>query len=93
MTPSDFDWDDANLDHIAEHDVEPWEVEEVFGDSDRQPAPAYSTPSERRRAIVGMGYGGRILYVVYTVRRGLIRVVTAREAEERFRRLYRRRRR
>lgn len=91
MTSSDFEWDDANLNHIAEHRVEPEEVEEAFYDRDRVPAPAYSTPAERRRAIVGSSHSGRILYVVYTLRRGLIRVVTAREAEERFRRRYRRR--
>ena len=30
-----FEWDDGNLDHIARHGVESWEVEEAFGDRHR----------------------------------------------------------
>lgn len=26
-----FDWDDANIAHIARHDVEPHETEEAYG--------------------------------------------------------------
>lgn len=90
MTPRRFQWDDANIEHIAEHTIEPEEAEQAFDDPERVPARAYQTPIERRRAIIGASETGRILYVVYTMREGMIRIVTAREAEERFRRQYRR---
>jgi uncharacterized DUF497 family protein len=48
-----FDWDEANIDHIADHDVAPFEVEEAFTDPDRIAAEAYNTPTERRRALTG----------------------------------------
>ena len=71
-----FDWDGDNIEHIARHGVTPKEVEEVFGDPDRVSASAHRVRGERRRAIVGMTASGRLLYVVYTVREGLIRPVT-----------------
>ena len=87
----EFEWDDANVDHIAAHDVEPEEAEEALDDPMRVALSAYNTPSERRRAIAGSTLDGRLLYVVYTPRRGRLRVVTARDASEAERRSYRRR--
>ncbi len=92
MTTPVFDWDDANVGHIAAHGVTPEEAEEAILDSRRIRAPATSTPSERRRAIIGMTDVGRVLLVVFTVRRGMLRVVTAYDADEQQRRQYRRRR-
>lgn len=91
MIPRRFQWDEANIEHIAEHGIEPEEAEQAFDDPDRVPARVYRTPTERRRTIIGASETGRILYVVYTMRQGMIRIVSAREAEERFRRQYRRR--
>ena len=31
-----FDWNEANIEHIAEHDVTPDEVEEVFSDEKKR---------------------------------------------------------
>ena len=49
----DFDWDEANIEHVVRHRVEPWEVEEAILDPDRTGASARKTLRERRFAIVG----------------------------------------
>lgn len=88
-----FDWDDDNIDHVTLHAVEPDEVEEAFEDPDRVVREAYNTPTERRRGIIGMTVDGRLLTVIYTIRREMIRVVSAWDAAERDVRRYDRRRR
>lgn len=84
----EFEWDDANLEHIALHGVEPEEVEEAFGDARRIGIDVYNTATERRRGLLGQTEDGRLLFVVYTGRAGAIRVVTARDASERHHRRY-----
>ncbi|BDP44423.1 hypothetical protein DAETH_43920 (plasmid) [Deinococcus aetherius] len=87
----DFEWDDANEGHIARHGVTPEEAEEAVLDPDRVPVEAYQSPGgERRRAVVGQTNEGRYLFVVFVVRAGLLRVVTARETIPSERRRYRR---
>ena len=83
-----FDWDDYNIDHIAEHGLEPEEVEEALHDPRRIGVPAYNVSHERRWAVLGATEDGRILFVVFTRRQGFIRVVTARGATDRERRWY-----
>ena len=86
-----FEWDDANVEHIAEHDIYPEEAEDVMTDARRVNMGAYNTPTEKRRAVVGKTSGGRYLFVAFTRRQGLFRVVTARDVKESEKRLYRRR--
>lgn len=87
----DFDWDEANLGHIARHGVEPWEAEEAIVDPDRVGASAHKTPGEQRFAVVGATGAGRMLFVVFTQRGERLRVVTARNADDGEKRRYRRR--
>ncbi len=86
-----FDWDEGNLDHIAAHGVEPDEAEDVFADPDRVGVGTYNTATERRAGLVGRTSDGRLLMVVFTTRRGAIRVVTALDATDSQQRSYRRR--
>lgn len=87
----DFDWDDANTEHIARHAVAPEEAEEAVTDPDRVGAPAYRAQNgERRQAITGKTEDGRLLTVILTRRDERFRVVTARDASESERRGYRR---
>lgn len=85
-----FDWDDANQEHIALHGIEPEDIDDAFADRHRKGANAYNVPGERRHAIVGSTEDGRLLYVVFTRRAGAIRVVTARDASAQERRRYER---
>jgi len=88
-----FEWDGDNIGHIGGHGVSIEEAEQALLDEGRVPSPAYQTSGERRSAVLGSTEEGRLLFVVYTFRRGLIRVVTARDATANEGRSYRRRRR
>ena len=93
MTP-EFDWDDDNVEHIARHGVSPEEAEQALADPDQVGQPASRGASgERRWSLLGETDAGRLLSVVFTRREGLTRVITARDADEGERRIYRRRRR
>ena len=81
-----FEWDDGNLDHIAEHGVESWEVEEAFADRQRIPYDAHSG----RDGYIGRTEDGRLLVLIFEHRGRHIRVVTARDASTREQRSYRR---
>jgi len=83
-----FDWDDANVEHIRRHRVEPGEAEEALLDPRRMAAPAYRWAGESRRAHLGATRRGRVLMVVITRRDTAVRVVTARDASPRERRRY-----
>ncbi len=89
-TTLEFEWDEANLKHIGRHRVTAEEVEEALTDPRRLGAPAYDVRGETRWALLGATETGRVLFVVYTRRRGKIRVVTARDATSKEKRRYRR---
>jgi len=71
-----FDWDDANIAHIAAHDVVPHEAEEAYDSN-----PIYLDYSmedgELRHREVGETLAGRILVIVSTMRGELVRIITA----------------
>ncbi|WP_324718131.1 BrnT family toxin [Carboxydochorda subterranea] len=87
----DFEGDDANVVHIARHDVTPAEAEEALLDPRRLGMQVYQLKGEPRWAAVGATETGRVLFVVYTKRGPKIRVITAQDAERDERRRYRRR--
>ncbi len=87
-----FEWDEGNEEHIVRHGVEAFEVEEALLDPGRFGVRAYDVPGESRRAMVGAADAGRILFVVYTMRGGKIRPITARDADDNDKRRYRARR-
>ena len=76
-----FDWDDGNTHKNWErHRVAPEEAEDVFF---REPLVIRSdlrhSKREKRYYALGQTGAGRRLYVVFTVRRKLIRVISARD--------------
>ena len=84
-----FDWDDANIQHIARHGVTPKEAEEALSDPDRIAEQTYSKDGELRASITGLTYDERLLTVIVTMRPGpQLRVVTARPADKRERHTY-----
>jgi uncharacterized DUF497 family protein len=84
-----FDWDSGNADHILAHGVSTEEAEEAYRDPARRPAPAYNTPTEHRRALLGATEQGHILYLVFSLRGSGVRIITARDADVGERRRYR----
>ncbi len=84
-----FDWDDANIAHIARHGITPAEAEEVLaGASIVQESGERG--GEERQVELGETARGRLLLVGWTWRRGKVRVVTAFPATRKLRELYRR---
>lgn len=81
-----YEWDERNEDHIAEHGVESWEVEQALEDRRRIPIPAHSG----RTGIAGRTGDGRLLAVFFERHGSVIRVVTARDASATELRSYRR---
>ncbi len=71
-----FDWDDANILHLAEHSVAPEEAEDVIL-GDPIDAGFEVVDGEARWSYVGETTEARILRVVATVRGERMRVVTA----------------
>lgn len=80
-----FDWDAGNVDkNWSLHRVAFWEAEEVFFNeplvvrSDR----AHSG-GESRHVALGRTDSGRLLFLSFTVRRSLIRIISARDMSRR----------
>lgn len=76
-----FEWDDGNTDkNLDKHHVTDGESEEVFfndplmvGDDSEH------SDDEPRGYVLGQTSAGRRLFVVFTIRRQLVRVISARE--------------
>jgi uncharacterized DUF497 family protein len=87
-----FEWDDANAHKNWErHHVTPEEAEDVFF---HEPLVVRSdvrhSENEKRYYTLGQTGAGRRLYVVFTVRRKLIRVISARNMNRNETETYRR---
>lgn len=78
-----FDWDDANIRHIAEHGVTPEEAEEVILGNTLEMDFERSITGENRWSYIGETSDGWVLQVVITMRRERVRVVTAFEPTKR----------
>jgi uncharacterized protein len=77
-----FDWDQANIEHIAGHHVTPEEVEQVFA-NDEADIDYDVIGGEERWTVVGETDKARVLLIVFTMRDDLVRTVTAYEASGR----------
>jgi uncharacterized protein len=81
----EFEWDKGNIEKsLKQHDVTDKEAEEVFFDENKQeyPDPTHSE-KEIRKVLVGKTKTGRLLFVVYTVRKNKIRIISARDLNKR----------
>ena len=79
----EFNWDMGNIDHIIErHDVYPEEAEQVFhnGAHVRREGEVYHA--------FGQTNGGRYLHLIFELRRGAVRVFSARDMNQAERRRY-----
>ena len=85
-----FDWNEANLTkHWEKHRVTPWECEQAFFNLPLVVAEdaAHSTV-EPRYYVRGKTDAGRRLFLVFTVRKRRIRVISARDMSAKERRTY-----
>lgn len=84
-----FNWDEENEDHIAEHGVTIFEVEEtiLFG------KPFYQRSREDKYIAYGLTEEGRYLFIVFVTKgSGRIRVISARDMTEKEKRYYKKKR-
>lgn len=88
MRDIQFEWDEWTITHIAQHDVEPDEVEEIF-----EHFHIIQKTRQGRRTAYGQTLDGRYLFVVFVYRDSRIYTITAREMTKQEKRFYRRRRR
>jgi uncharacterized DUF497 family protein len=78
---SGFEWDDGNQGkNLEKHGVSDGEAEEIFFD-DLLVAGTYEAHSELERRFFALGQTGaqRPLFVAFTIRENLIRVISTRE--------------
>lgn len=80
-----FKWDEDTIDHIANHNVTPDEVEEVAFEG----SPYICKGRGGRRYLYGKTIGGRYLFIVYVLAgMGIAQVITARDMDDKERRYY-----
>jgi uncharacterized protein len=79
-----FEWDDDNTSHIARHGITPEEAEQVLTGSPLA-MEGQLRSGEQRTLCAGRTAAGKAVAVVYTLRGGRIRVVTAFAANRRLR--------
>lgn len=87
MASAVFKWDDENVEHIAQHHVEPDEAETVFDNR-----PLILRTQGGKYVAYGQSDEGRYLLVVFVRKSGLVRVVTARDLNDYEKKRLRRRR-
>lgn len=78
----DFDWDEANIEHVAGHNLSPAEIEQIFNHDERD-IEYDIIGGEQRWTAIGETDAGRVIIVVFTLRSEKIRVVTAFDAGRR----------
>ncbi len=75
MKRAAFQWDQDNIAHIARHDVEPYEAEQVLDDD-----PLILRTRDKKYLAYGQADSGRYLLIVFVWKSSdLIRVITARD--------------
>jgi len=85
-----FDWDEANLGHIAKHEITQVEAEQVIlGDPlDIEMQVAEDSGGEERLQHLGETEKGRILQLITTWRNGKVRVISAWDAPKQLKLYY-----
>lgn len=86
-----FDWDADNVQkNVFKHDVTPLECEEVFFNEPLIVSQDVThSEHEPRGFVLGQTSAGRLLFVAFTVRRQLVRVISGRDMSAGERRRYR----
>lgn len=85
-----FEWDKGNLDKsYRKHGIPPNEAEEIFLDEDMLTLEDVEhSKQEKRFETIGKIIEGKILFLVFTIRRDKIRIISARAANQKERRKY-----
>ena len=75
----EFEWDKGNIGKNKKHNVEDKEAEEEFLDQKKKVSKAHlHSNGEERFRVVGKTKRGRLLLIVFTIRKSKIRIISAR---------------
>lgn len=87
---SRFEWDKGNIDKsFRKHGVSPEQSEEVFTDEYVVIVPdIVHSIKEDRLIAIGKSNEQRILFIIFTKRKGVIRIISARRANKKERSIY-----
>jgi uncharacterized protein len=90
MKIAGFEWDKGNLDKsYQKHGITPNQAEEVFLDENALVIDDIKHSSqEQRHVIIGTTISGKTLFIVYTIRKNNIRIISARTANQKERSVY-----
>ncbi len=82
--PLEFEWDSGNQEkNLVKHRVSNAECEEIFFDSHKRVLKEMFYPTgpghEKRYIVIGKTPKGRALYIVFTIRKNRVRVISARD--------------
>jgi uncharacterized DUF497 family protein len=83
-----FDWDEWNIDHVRRHGVSVNECEQVFFKRPLYKDDPEHSDVEKRYIALGSTDQKRFLFVSFTIRNHLFRVITARDMNQKERRAY-----
>jgi hypothetical protein len=89
-SPNEFLWDKGNKEkNFLKHKVTDQESEESFFDQKKKIfKDVLHSNNEDRYILLGKSKGGRILFIVFTLRQGKVRVISARDLNRKERHLY-----
>lgn len=85
-----FEWDEGNIDKsYQKHGITPDEAEQVFVDKEIfLLEDVKHSQAEDRMTAIGKALNDKILFVAFTIRRDKIRIISARIANKKERRVY-----
>ncbi len=84
-----FEWDRWNIEKIKKkHNVEPYECEEMFFNELFIALDEGHSQKEERFFALGRTDSERLLFVVFTIRVGKVRIISARDMNRKERRIY-----
>jgi uncharacterized protein len=89
--PISFAWDDGNRDkNWLKHGVSNSEIEQAFFDAHKRLAKdtVHSSATEERYILLGKTRAERLLFIVFTIRDTSIRIISARDMNQKERPLY-----
>ena len=82
-SPTEFEWDKHNIEHVRRHQVESGECEQVFFNIPLTLEPdLIHSRDEKRYFALGKTNMNRTLMVAFTIRKTKMRVITARDANK-----------
>lgn len=87
---TEFEWDEGNENkNLLKHQVSNEECEEIFFDQDKKVLKdVLHSIDEERYIIIGKTKKDRLLFIVFTIRKNKIRIISARDLNSKEKKLY-----